>query len=90
MTDAQIDDICLSYRHDFSLMDKREKDRVRHQCQEWMRAARVQEMIEAEREACAKVAEEYAAWHTPVENEYQSAQHDSGKFLAAAIRARGQ
>ena len=33
-----IDNVCLSYRHDFGLLDKKEQDKVRFECKEWMRA----------------------------------------------------
>lgn len=35
-----IDNICLSYRHDFGLLSDKEKENVRFQCQEWIRALR--------------------------------------------------
>jgi hypothetical protein len=38
MTDADIDSACLSYRHDFGLLSKPEKDRVRFECREWEHA----------------------------------------------------
>jgi hypothetical protein len=37
---TDIDNICLSYRHDFGLLSDKEKENVRFQCQEWIRALR--------------------------------------------------
>lgn len=37
-TDKYVDNICLSYRHDFGLMDADEKYKYRFKCREWMRA----------------------------------------------------
>jgi len=33
-----IDNVCLSYRHDFGLLSEDEKNKVRFECKEWMRA----------------------------------------------------
>lgn len=33
-----IDNVCISYRHDFGLLSKEEQDKVRFECKEWMRA----------------------------------------------------
>ena len=33
-----IDNVCLSYRHDFGLLSEDEQDKVRLECKEWMRA----------------------------------------------------
>jgi hypothetical protein len=33
-----IDNVCVSYRHDFGLLDKQEQDKLRFECKEWMRA----------------------------------------------------
>lgn len=33
-----IDNVCLSYRHDFGLLSEQDKDKVRFECKEWMRA----------------------------------------------------
>ena len=33
-----IDNVCLSYRHDFGLMTDKEKDKLIFECKEWMRA----------------------------------------------------
>lgn len=33
-----IDDVCLSYRHDFGLMNEEDKEKIRFQCKEWMRS----------------------------------------------------
>ena len=30
--------VCLSYRHDFGLLNKEEQDRIMFECKEWMRA----------------------------------------------------
>ena len=35
-TDAQINSACLSYRHDFGLMTKRDQDNLRFQANEWL------------------------------------------------------
>jgi hypothetical protein len=35
-----IDNICLSYRHDFGLMDKHDKELIRFNAKEWLRAIR--------------------------------------------------
>ena len=40
LTQKDIDNICLSYRHDFGLLSDKEKENVRFQCQEWIRALR--------------------------------------------------
>jgi len=36
--DRIINSACLSYRHDFGLMNKKEQDKLRDECKEWMRA----------------------------------------------------
>ena len=36
--DKFIGNVCLSYRHDFGLMSKDEKDKLIFECKEWMRA----------------------------------------------------
>lgn len=33
-----IDNVCISYRHDFGLLNKEEQDKLRFECKEWMRA----------------------------------------------------
>jgi hypothetical protein len=33
-----IDNMCISYRHDFGLMDKEQQDKLRFECKEWLRA----------------------------------------------------
>ena len=33
-----IDDVCLSVRHDFGLMNDNDKEYMRLQCKEWMRS----------------------------------------------------
>ena len=33
-----IDNMCISYRHDFGLMKEKEKNELRFQCKEWLRA----------------------------------------------------
>lgn len=33
-----IDNVCLSYRHDFGLLAEQDKQRIRFECGEWMRA----------------------------------------------------
>lgn len=33
-----IDNMCISYRHDFGLMKKEQQDRLRFECKEWLRA----------------------------------------------------
>ena len=33
-----IDNVCLSCRHDFGLMDETEREKLRFECKEWMRA----------------------------------------------------
>ena len=37
-SDAFIDNVCLSYRHDFGFLAEQDKQRIRHDCKEWMRA----------------------------------------------------
>jgi len=32
-----IDNVCLSYRHDFGLLAEQDKQRIRFECREWMR-----------------------------------------------------
>ena len=39
-TDAQINSACLSYRHDFGLLDDEERAKVRFHAVEWLRAWR--------------------------------------------------
>lgn len=39
-TDAQINSACLSYRHDFGLMNKRDQDNLRFEANEWLIAWR--------------------------------------------------
>ena len=34
----QIDDAAMSYRHDFGLLDEREKAKIRFAAREWLRA----------------------------------------------------
>lgn len=33
-----IDNMCISHRHDFELMDKEQQDKLRFECKEWLRA----------------------------------------------------
>lgn len=33
-----IDNVCLSYRHDFGLLSQEDQERIRFECKEWMRA----------------------------------------------------
>ena len=33
-----IDNVCLSYRHDFGLIAEQDRQRLRFECKEWMRA----------------------------------------------------
>lgn len=33
-----IDNMCISYRHDFGWMDKEHQDKLRFECKEWLRA----------------------------------------------------
>lgn len=37
-SDKFINNVCISYRHDFGLMTKEEQEIVRFECKEWMRA----------------------------------------------------
>lgn len=37
-TDAFIDNVCLSFRHDFPILSLNDKENIRKQCKEWMRA----------------------------------------------------
>ena len=37
-SDNFIDNVCLSYRHDFGLMVEQDKQRMRLECKEWMRS----------------------------------------------------
>lgn len=37
-SDTFIDNVCLSYRHDFGLMTEKDKQILRFECKEWMRA----------------------------------------------------
>lgn len=37
-TEKFIDQVCLSYRHDFGFMDKTQQNRLRFECKEWIRA----------------------------------------------------
>ena len=36
--DKLIENMCLSYKHDFGLLDEDEKNKLRFQCKEWLRA----------------------------------------------------
>ena len=38
VSDEFIDNVCLSYRHDFGLLSEDEQNKVRFECKEWMRA----------------------------------------------------
>lgn len=40
LTEAQLNSVCLSYRHDFGLMDAEEQERMRWAAKEWLRAFR--------------------------------------------------
>ena len=40
LTQKDIDNICLSYRHDFGLLSEYEQNKVRFECKEWIRAIR--------------------------------------------------
>ncbi len=35
-SDTFIDNVCLSYRHDFGLMSEQDKHNLRFDCKEWM------------------------------------------------------
>ncbi len=37
-SDTFIDNVCLSYRHDFGLMAEQDRQMLRFECKEWMRA----------------------------------------------------
>ena len=37
-SDTFIDNVCLSYRHDFGFMAEQDRQRLRFECKEWMRA----------------------------------------------------
>jgi len=37
-SDTFIDNVCLSFRHDYELMAEQDKQRLRFECGEWMRA----------------------------------------------------
>lgn len=39
-TAREIDSACMSFRHDFGLMDQEQKDRLRWQAYEWLHAWR--------------------------------------------------
>jgi len=39
-SDVFIDNVCLSYRHDFGLMAKQDKQKLRFECKEWIRGIR--------------------------------------------------
>lgn len=38
VTETQINSACMSYRHDFGLLDQEERDRVRWEAKEWLHA----------------------------------------------------
>lgn len=40
LTDAQINDACMSYRHDFGLLEDDDREIVKFQCREWWRSIR--------------------------------------------------
>lgn len=33
-----IENMCISYRHDFGLMQTKERNELRHECKEWLRS----------------------------------------------------
>lgn len=37
-SDIFIDNVCLSYRHDFGLMAEKNRQMLRFECKEWMRS----------------------------------------------------
>ena len=37
-SDLFIENVCISYKHDFGLMSERDKKALRFECKEWMRA----------------------------------------------------
>lgn len=37
-SDTFIDNVCLSYRHDFGLIAEQDRQRLKFECKEWMRA----------------------------------------------------
>ena len=37
-SDVFIENVCLSFRHDYGLMPERDRERLRFECKEWMRA----------------------------------------------------
>lgn len=38
LTEKEVDDACLSFRHDFGLMSEKEQDAMRFQAKEWFRS----------------------------------------------------
>ena len=38
LSDKQIDDACISCRHDFGLLNSNDQESLRRDCQEWARA----------------------------------------------------
>lgn len=38
LTDQQVDSACLSFRHDFGLLDRKQQDSLRFQCRQWSEA----------------------------------------------------
>jgi len=57
MSDIELRDACLSYRHDFGLMLKCEQDDLIYQAKEWSRCLRVDELKAQLATATAKIAE---------------------------------
>ena len=37
-SEAFIENMCLSYRHDFGLLDEDEQKRIKFECKEWLRS----------------------------------------------------
>ena len=37
-SDKFIDNVCLSYKHDFGLMTEQDKQKIRSECKRWMKA----------------------------------------------------
>lgn len=54
-----IDHVCISYRHDFGLLDKQEKEKVRVECKEWMRAIKNNVQVY---NPCGLEAQKYQTW----------------------------
>ena len=82
MSDIELRDACLSYRHDFGLMLECEQDDLIYQAKEWSRCLRVDEL----KSQLASRLKECQDMETKLHNECQS--HERMKAQLTAANAR--